>query len=232
MSILQEFENMKYRFVFDLIDKEEQYDKKRDVITGTEIFNMCLERYKIMQEILLPLKQKLGNRVDVIDITSVSGCDNDNGIIVNYKKDDKRYFITISNLDYEDIDVMASDSTVQTENFIENNRKMILQIFRDIDDNNLDDDITIKSTTGKFLIVDNCDCFSIKDIDTRVFSIDSKYSTYEKNGNTISPKKIACNVPKLKELLEKEDNIKLIYDHIRIYESSIPNALTKKLTYR
>ncbi len=232
MSILQEFESMKYRFVLDLIDKEEQYDKKRDVLTGTEAFNMCFERYKLMQEILLPLKKKLGDRVDVTDITFVNGCDNENGIIVNYKKDDKRYFITISNLDYEDIDVMVSDSKVQTENFIENNRNIILQIFRDISDNNLDEDINIKSTTGKFTIIDNRDYFTIKDTDSKVFSIGSRYSIYEKKGNIISPQKLVCNFPKLKELLDNEDNIKLIYDHIRIYESNDSKGLTKKLTYR
>ena len=232
MGIIQDIESLKYRHVLDLINEEESYDKKRSVISGTDAFNMCIERYKLMQVVLLPLKQKLGDRIDVTDITFITSNDDEKGIIVKYAKDDKPCILSISNLDYEDINVVASDLRVQTDSFVETNRKIILRTFRSISDNNLDEDIIVKSTTGKFIIKDNCDSFNVKDSESKIFSIDTKYSTYEKNGSIINPQKFVCNFPKLKELLESDDNIRLVHDHIRIYEEVFPKELTKKLTYR
>ena len=232
MGILQDIESLKYRSALDLIKEEESYDKKRNVITGTDAFNMCYNRYKKMQEILLPLKSKLGDRIDVTDITFVASNEDENGIVVKYTKDNKLYILSIANLDYEDINVVASDIRVQREDFIATNRKIILRTFRNISNNSLDEDIIVRSTTGKFIIKDNCDSFTIKDSESKLFSIDTKYSIYEKNRSIINPQKLVCNFPKLKEMLENEENIKLIHDHIHIYENIFPSGLTKKLTYR
>ena len=73
MGILGEIESMKYRFVLDLIKNTEHYDKKRSVITAEEAFKLCYNRYLLMQKILMPLKRKLGERVDVTDISFANG---------------------------------------------------------------------------------------------------------------------------------------------------------------
>jgi len=230
MSIIQELESRKYRFVLDLIKSGEQYDKKRNVISGEEAFKLCLKRYGLMQNVLLPLKQKLGHRIYVTDINFVNSFDEEMGIIVKYIKDDKQYLLSISNLDYEDINVIATDARVQNTDFVEANRNIILQTFHDISDNNLDDDIIIKSTSGKFLIRDNCDLLNIKDSDGKVFSIDMKYSNFiKKEGN---PSNIVCNYPRLKDLLTSEEVILSMFEHLRIYEDEFPKELTKKLIYR
>ena len=230
MSIIQELESIKYRFVLDLIKSDEQYDKKRNVISGEEAFKLFLKRYGLMQNVLLPLKKKLGNRIYVTDINIVNSYEEETGILVKYIKDDKQYLISISNLDYEDINIVATDSRVQNTDFVEVNRSIILQTFRDISDNNLNDDILVKSTSGKFLIKDNCDIFNIKDLDGKVFSIDMKYSNYLKKD--VSPSNLVCTYPKLKELLTNGVVISSILEHIHVYEDDFPKELTKKLTYR
>ena len=231
MSIIQELEYMKYRFVIDLLKKEEQYDKKRSVITAYDVQNMCYDRFQLMQEVLLPLKKKLGNRVDVTDIKFARSND-ESGIIVKYLKDGKSYILSISNIEGDDIAVTASDLRVQSKKFIEDNRSIIQSTFKDINDNDLDEDIIVKSTTGRLIIKDNCDSFNISDTERKVFSLEEKYSTYAKNGSLSNPKSLVCNYPKLKELLIDEDNILSLYQHIHVYEDSFPKTLTKKLTNR
>ena len=230
MGILQDLEGMRYRFAIDLINNEEVYDKKRNIVVGTDVFNMCLKRYRLMQGILLPLKNKLGDEIDVTDITFINSNDDEKGIIVKYMKDDKLYLLSISNLDYEDINVVASDLRVQNGNFITANRKVILRTFRNISDNDLDEDIIVKSTSSKFIIKDNCDTFNVKDAEGKIFSFDSKYSTYEKNGNLNNSLILNCNYPKLKEILENKENIRLIFNHLHFYEEDLPKQLIKKLT--
>ncbi len=232
MGILQDIENLKYRYVLDTINGEEQYDKKRSVITGMDAYKMCLDRYNLLQKVLSPLKKRLGDRVDVTDIAFIKSNDDENGIIVKYIKNNQLYFLSLSNLDYEDVNVIGTDEKVKNSDFIDTNRRIILQTFRDISDNSLDDDIIVKSTTGRFTIKDNCDSFSIKDTEGKIFTIDGKYSDYKKNGIISNPSKLLCNFPKLKELLSQEEVVLSLYQHIHIYEDTFPKELTKKLTYR
>lgn len=230
MGILQELEGMKYRFVSDLITSEEQYDKKRKVISAYDAYNMCYDRYLLLQNILLPLKTKLGNRVDVTDIKFVSANDDEKGLIVNYIKDNTPYFLSISNIDYEDISVIGSDIRVRNSDFVDNNRGIIIETFRNISNESLDEDITLKSTTGKFIIIDNCDKFMVSDLERKVFSTEGRYSNYGNSNSLSNPSSLVCNFPKLKELLLVEENVLALYKNIHIYEDDLPKELIKKLT--
>ena len=70
----------------------------------------------------------------------------------------------------------------------------------------IDDEILVKSTTGRFAIKDNCDTFTISDTDGKIFRLEGRYSNYEKTGLLYEPARLVCNYPKLKELL-LDDNI-------------------------
>lgn len=232
MSIFHEFESMKYRFILDLIKNEEQYDKKRSVITAFDAYNMCYERFQLMQEVFIPLKKKLGSKVDVTDISFIDSGDEEEGIIVKYLKDGKQYFISISNIGDVDISIVASDTRLQKEDFVEVNRGIILNTFKDIRYNSLDTDILLKSTSGKVVISDNCDCFNISDPDKKILSIEGKYSVYDKTKSLTNSINLSCNYSKLRELLLNEENLLALYQHIHIYENDFPKELTKKLTNR
>lgn len=232
MSILQELENIRYRFVLDLIKKEELYDKKKAVITAEKAFKMCYERYLLMQEILLPLKKRLGERVDVTSISFVNGMQEDTSIVIKYVKDGNNYALALSNLEYADVSIVSTDVIAREESFINSNKKIIIDTFKNISDNSLDSDITIKSTSGKFIVRDTCDRFIIKDNEEKIFSIEGKYSEYEKNGNMFDSTKLTCNYPKLKAILSDCWNGLSLYQHLHIYENDLPVTLIKKLTNR
>ena len=223
MSILQELENIKYRFVLDLIKREEQYDKKRSVINAYELEKIFHDRFLLMQDSLLPLKNRLGNEIDIIDVNFINS-DDENGLIVKYVKEGKQYILLISNIDYHDVTITASDLEIQNSDFSTVNRKIILNIFKDIDDNSLDQRITVKSATGKFIINASYDSFMVSDAEKKVFSLEEKHSIYTKNN-----KLVLCNYSKLKELLEKEENSLSLCKHIYIYEDELSKQLVKRI---
>ena len=130
----------------------------------------------------------------------------------------------------EFINVIASDPRVQKDSFVENNRRIILDTFKDISDNSLDEDIILKSTTGKLIIHDNCDIFTISDTDKKIFSFEDQYAGYDENSGLSILSSLTCNYPKLGELLMDEKNILALYQHIHIYEDDLPKQLIKKLT--
>ena len=229
MGIIQELETLKYRFVLDLIKNDEPYDKDKKIINGKELFKLCHDRYLLLQEILLPIKKRLGNEIDITDIYFTNNFQDDNGIIVKYTRDDKQYFLAISNLGFEDISIVSSDIVVQNYGFVNANRRLILNTFKNIDTNLLDTEIKMNSTSNKFIAIDNCDSFVIKDVNEKVFSIEGKHSNYEKNNQLSTLDKRLSIYPKLKEMLLDDEKISLIYEHLHFYEIDFPNHLTKKL---
>lgn len=232
MSIIQDLEALKYRSVIDLIRKEEPYDKNKNIISGDEAFTLCFNRYLILQEILLPLKEKLGKEVEVTDISFVNGMQNDIRIIIKYNRGNKQYTIALTNIENQDIEIIADDEIARKQGLIRSNKRIVLNAFYGIDENNLTDDITIKSTSGRFILHDNYDSFEIKDVDGKLFRLEKKYSSYVKDKSLTNPTKLECNFPKLRELLENEDNVLALYNHFHAYENMFPTSLIKKLTYR
>jgi len=229
MILLNELENMKYRHVLELIKNDEQYDKKRSVISAREVYDLCYKRYLLAEQILMPLKEKIGKEVNITDISLNSGMEEYISFLIKYIKNEKEYILVLSSLDYQDIEIVTSDDLISNREFIDDNRKIILNTFNDIMDSHLDNEIMISSTTKRYAINDTCNLFTIKDAD--IFLLENRKSDYKENALPY-PIRIKCNYPKLKELLQDEKNRLAIYDHIKIYESTIPNLLTKKLTYR
>lgn len=228
MSIIQDLESLKYRFVLDLFKNNEQYDKKKSVLTALETFNLCYNRYLLLQQILTPLKEKLGGEIDITDISFINGMQGEMSFLVKYLKDGKQYQLSISGLDFQDINILSSDLKIQNSNFIEANRGIILRTFKKLDEESLNNEIVVKSTSGKFVVGDNSDVFSIKNVDGRLFSLKNKYSIYDKT-KSLSSSNLECNFPKLKELIMKDGNILALYQHIHVYEDSLPRELIKKI---
>ena len=230
MSIFEEIESLKYRFVLDLIKSEEQYNKDKSVYDANKAFELFYKRYNLMQEVLNPLKEALGENVDVTDISFNNGMPDETHIVINYVKEDKSYLLALSNIGFIDIGIVSSDVVARQEDFVAKNKGKIIRTFRNIRENGLEDEITVKSTTGKFSIKDNCDSFIISDAEGKVFKLEGKYSNYKKTGLLYEPTKLVCNYPKLKELLLEDDNALAIYQHTMFYEEDFPKELIKKLT--
>lgn len=225
MGLLNELDNIKYYPVVDLIQNEEAYDKKRNILTAEEVFKLCQNRYELVEKMLLPLKKKLGENIEIIDIGFANGMQDDISIFVRYNKDDKQNLFTICNYDGE-IYISANDDRLEKYSFVMINRKIILDIFNQIYDESLNTDISINSTSKKFVVKDNFRIFTIKDINEKTFSIEALHSLYAKSGLLYNKEKINSSFPKLKELFTDE-NILNIYHHMHIYEEELPKVLKK-----
>lgn len=225
MGLLDELD--KYHSVFELIKNDESYNKKKSVLTGEEVFKLCQDRYKLMQGILRPLKKRLGENIEIIDIGFVNGMQGESIISIKYNKDDKLNGFSIINSDFSDIEIKASDDKLEKLNFVLLNKGIIKEVFDSVDKLELDQEIRINSTSKKFVISDILRRFIIKDATGKLLTIEGSHPLYIKEGLMYSKESIITPNPKLKELLENEDNIMNIYRHLRVYEEDIPKILKK-----
>ena len=74
MDTFGELKNTKYSSVLKaIIKKDEGYNKRRSSLTGEELFHLCQRRYELIEKILLPLRSKLGEDIEIIDIGFATG---------------------------------------------------------------------------------------------------------------------------------------------------------------
>ncbi len=225
MSILQE---LKYRFVLDRIETSESYDKDRNVISAKEAFYLCKERFTLVDEALLPLKEKLGNDIIITDILFPDGMQDETCILVKYMRDDKNNSLSISNTDSQ-VSGMSSDPIITNSDFIEQNKGLIIKTCRIIRTNFLNQEMSFKSTSGKFMFNDNCNRFQISANENKILTLETGYYNYKKTNSLDSSSKLDSTFPKLMEVLEQEGNVSSLYDNLRIYEEDIPKQLIKKI---
>ena len=226
MGLLDELD--KYRSISELIKTDENYDKKRNILTGEEVYKLCQDRYELLQEVLHPLKKKLGENIEIIDIGFVRGMQDDTHIGVRYNKNDKQNIFSISKSDFNDIEIKCSDELLEKLGFVRVNKKLILDTFKRIGEENLDEEVSINSTSKKFVINDTITKFVIRDAASKIFSIEGSHASFAKDGLMYNKEKINIGNPKIKESLENDENVMNVYRHLRVYEEDIPKVLIKK----
>ena len=229
MGILSELESIKYRPVFDLIKNDESYDKKRNTMKAIEVFQILHKRFQKMLDILTPLMEKLGHNVEIIDFDFAQGMQEYMDLTIRYVKDEKQYFLSIINFGFNQFEVIDSGNHIDNLVFVQNNKKLFINIFKGIIEYSIDDRIRLLSTSKKFILCDIGDSFSISDSDEKMFSLLRKHSLYEKNILPYDFNKKICNYTKLNELLDENNNIQAIYQHLNVYEENVENVLSKKL---
>lgn len=224
MGLLDELD--KYRSVFELIKNDESYNKKANVLTAEEVFSLCQDRYELMKETLMPLKNKLGEDIEIIEIGLANTMQDETNIIVRYRKDDIQKYFNISRSGFNDIEIM--DESLEKLGFVTANKGIILDIFDRVDKEELDKQISINSTSKKFVVSDIMKKFVISDVNNNLFTIEGSHGLYLKEGLMYDKEKIITPNPKLKEALSVDENIMNIYKHLRVYEEDVPKTLIKK----
>ena len=226
MGLLGELD--KYHAIFELIKNDEPYDKKQSVLNGEELFQLCQNRYDLLQEILKPLKKRLGENIEIIDIGFAKEMQEDTIIYVRYSKDGKQNYFTISNLYFDNIEISSTDNRLERYSFVLANREMIFDIFKQVYMDSLDSEININSTSKKFVITDKPNAFIINDTNSKLLTIEGTHTLYAKEGLMYNKEKIITPNTKLKEMLTNDDNIKNIYKHLHVYEEDVSKTLIKK----
>ena len=137
MGLLGELESKKYKSVLDLIKSEEVYDKKRSTISGLETLELLHKRFLRLRSIFAPLKEKLGNNIEITDIEFNQGMQEIATITIKYLKDGKQCFVSVSNLEFGQFEIVLSDNEIENDVFLMNNRRIFSNLFKNIDECNL-----------------------------------------------------------------------------------------------
>lgn len=232
MGALQDIQNMRYRFILDLIKNEEQYDKSQRVISGLEAFYLFHQRYESLQRILEPLKNILGKNITIISIGFNDTMQDEKGMAIKYLNNDKLNLMTVNMYDLEISEIILSDSLLDENNFLEQNRDIVSKIICELENIGCIDEpeILLKSSSKKITISDNCIDFIVKSSEEKLFSIGTNHFIYNKDKKIYVRDKVISDNTKLKEELMNEENIQKIYNNLRIYEEDFPKRLIKKIT--
>ncbi len=231
MSIFGTIDSIKNRgnihATINLINKDEPYDKTRNVLSGEEIYKLCYDRYLLLNQILLSLKESLSKYLDIVNISFQNNLNGEISIVITYRKNGRNYVYTVNRVDTTLIDV-ALEKNSEIIDITMANRQAIINVFNEIIDNYLDVETNLYSTSKFFTIYANSNRFSINDIDQKVISLSGDYSDYSNDGLMYDRKRVLANYKKIKSLLENDENVLNVYRHLKVYEDSIDKVLLKK----
>lgn len=229
MGLLNELESNKYTSVFELIKNEETYDKNQRVISGLEAFYLCHKRYELLQKILVPIKNTLGEDITIISVNFNRAMQDETAITIKYLVNDRLNIMVVSIFDLEIVDIVLSDRLIDNDTFLEANRDIISKVIHELDDFQYfdEEEIVLKSSSKKFIASDNYNDFIIKNSEGKTFLIGTNHLLYSKDKKLYTPKNITIDND-IKEILMDEETIQDIYRNLRIYEENLPKTLIKK----
>ncbi len=229
MGMLDKMENYAYyRAVLDLIEKEEMHDKNRSTVNGEELFLLCHEQYRLMNRLLLPLKEKLKEDINVTNIFFTDGFQQDTNMIVEYEKDERKAYFAISNYDFDTLEFISGTSSKDMKKIVDKNKKIIEEAFKICFENNFDEDITIRTASRRFVFKDDMDEFSLNDTcNADILSLSGTHSYYETMGTLLFSKNKNSCYKKVNKLL-KDEVMGNILKHAKVYEDEMPKVLIKK----
>ena len=226
MVMLQKIEKyVMYRAVIELLEHDEAYNKKRSVINGEEL-KLCHERYLLMQELLLPLKEKLGKDIMITNISFAEGAQDDMCIIIEYMNDDKKGYLILSHLEFDGVETIFNTGNKELKLLIDDNKELILKTFEEAYRNSFDKEIRISSTSKQFTFNDDSEFFSLRDyLNNGSLSLKTNHAEYEKNGQLYLLDDKTSIYKNLCKKIQENGNI---LTHAKVYEEELPRVLIKK----
>ena len=227
MVMLQKIEKyVMYRAIIELLEHDEAYNKKRSVINGEELLKLCHERYLLMQELLFPLKEKLGKDIMITNISFAEGLQDDTCIIIEYMNGDKKGYVTLSHLEFDGVETIFNTGNKELKLLIDDNKGLILKTFEEAYRNSFDKEIRISSTSKQFTFNDDNEFFSLRDyLNNGSLLLKINHSDYEKKGQLyLLDDKISVYKNISKKIQESSD----ILSHAKVYEDELPRVLIKK----
>lgn len=218
-----------YRAVIDLITREEAYDKKRKTLDGEELFKLCHKRYQMAQELLLPLKEKLGEEMEVTNIAFAQGLKYDTWMIIEYLKNNVKSYLTLSYSTIDNIEMLFSVDNEDAKKVVSQNKDLIIRTFAEGYSRSYDEDLHFTTTSKRFLITDDIETFSMKDsLDGQAINLNTNHSDYEKNKSLSILKNRISQYKNISKILSDDEKLVDTLRNVRVYEDELPKALIKK----
>lgn len=227
MDLLSALEKIGQAYTIERLTKRvEPHDKKRSVLTGEEVFNLDYERYQTIKEILMPLEEKLGENVQIIDFRFAKGMQEDTMMDIIYLEDGKTKILSICKSDLACAEMGLPEDDLK-RSFIRSYKKTIDGIFKQIRESFLDSEYSIPSTSGSFIVGAGASQMRVSYRKENILSIKGNYITYEKKGLMYLPTDCYSSVKGISRILQSDENVRAIYRNLRVYEEDVPKRLIK-----
>lgn len=217
------FGNSLDKKILKLIETEEKHDKK-EVVSSLEVLKLLKQRFLLMQDIFKPLIERLSKEMIVTNIYFTMELDGFFSISISYIKNGIEETIVLSQVEPDELDLVVRNQDMQMDNFIANNKKIILDVFN----NGLNDSFDIEknlipSTSGLLFLTTYNDHLKI----CNNYRDDINYL---KMLLYFAPEslKTSSSYPLLKEKFKDKENVDKFLEHVKVYEKDIPYYLSRK----
>jgi hypothetical protein len=228
MVLLKSIEKMRIlRAILNCMQEEEKFDKHKNIVSASELLELSLNRYYIMQSILSPLKESLGKNIEITNLYFAKNFQDEASIVVEYQEDSITKFFTISQYDIDDIEVSFDLSGNNYGSLIRENKKKINMAFEEACHRNLDMEMRIPSTSKLFMIDETSNDVTIMDRKNDSLKLYFRLSNYERESKIFLPTMIECGNQIIFDSLKNDANLQDFLKNIKVYEENVPKYLKK-----
>ncbi len=218
------FGNSLDKRIIKLIETEEKHDKK-STVSSLEILKLLKQRFLLMQDILKPLVERLSKEMIITNIYFTIEIDGLFSISISYMKNGVEETVVLSQIEFDELELIVKNQDMQMDDFIANNKKIIIDVFnRGLNDSFDVEKRVIPSTSGSLILTTYNDhlkmCNSYRDD-----------INYLKMLLYFAPEilKTTSSYPILEEKFKDEENVNNFLNHVKVYEKDIPYYLSKKI---
>lgn len=225
MVALEKINELKMcKIVLNAIKETEKYDKTKNTISVQKLLNYALRRYQMMNSILKPLKDILSSEMDIFSAYFLEGIQGEASINIEYNINDRKDFFTISQYD-DDIEVYFSLINDKSKEIIENNKKMIIDIFNDAYGYNFENEYQLLTTSKNFLISGNSNDFNLFYKKSNSLNLGFDLKRLDEDKDIILPSKINGNLTNINFF--DEENVINLLNNLKVYEENVPKCFIK-----
>lgn len=218
-----------YYILKKIMLESEQYDKARSVMSAKEFQDLLRNRFYVMRDVLVPVKDVLSKNIEVTNLYFAKGFDDSSSIVVEYKENGIFKFFTISQYDKDDIEVSFSLYNVDLQNILMQEKRKINLAFEECYHRNYDYEVQIPSTSKNFSLTGYNNEFSISDKTGNLFNILFQFNSHDKDDKIINPDSVKCLNQAIKDFFVNSDNLQKFLENVKIYEENVPKYLKKIL---
>ncbi len=217
-----------YRAIINAMKEEEEYNKRKNVLSAREVLDLSFKRYGEMLNVLEPLKKSLMREINVTNIYFAKDYQDETAIIIEYQDEEGKKFFTISEYDDGEIDFLFDIYNGNYQKILDDNRKEIFDAFKANREFNFERETVIPSTSKKFVVKEGSNFYGLFDSQEKNLKLSYNYVESENSKQIIVPYIITSDFKGVNELLKNEANVHNLFENVKVYEENVPKSLLKK----
>ena len=229
MSLVKTFDKyVAYRAVRDALTKEEIYNKNKNTISGLELFHLFQERYDLMGDILMPIREIVSKEVNVKNMYFTTGLNDDISIIIEYIVNGVEEFVILSKFDNEKIEIMEKGNRVELGHLIDDNQVVVDDAIKQGYDRGYNIEYQIPNVNKQILFKDCGDDFGVQDVLGKVLNLTINYAYFKNNHGIQLTTLTSPHGNLLKYFSAREENVAQFLSNVKVYEENVPSLILRR----